>query len=194
MAIEIVTISGSIRQANYTNKALAIVVDELKKYNDVIVHEIDLGSIEFPFPGRPMTDPRVKEFQQIVRNASGVVIGTPEYHGSFSSLIKLAIENLGYPSALKGKPIALLGVANGRIGAIKSLEHLRSVASHVGALVLPSMVSIDRVRKIFDLDGFPLDENMEIQLRGLANTLVDYIKESICPKFVLEEMMRAEAR
>ena len=194
MAIEIVTLNGSVRQNNYTEKALAVVVDELKQYRDVTVQEIDLGAIDFPLPGRPLADPRVKEFQQIVRNATGVVIATPEYHGSFSSLIKLAIENLGHPNALKNKPVALLGVANGRIGAIKSLEHLRSVGSHVGALVLPSLISVERVREKFDLDGTPLDENTEIQLRGLADTLLDYIRESICPKFVLEEMMRAEAR
>jgi len=194
MAIEIVTISGSVRQDNYTDKALAVVVDELKQHRDVIVHQIDLGSIDFPLPGRPLRDPSIKEFQQIIRNATGVVIATPEYHGSFSSLIKLAIENLGYPNALKNKPVALLGVAGGKIGAIKSLEHLRSVGSHVGALVLPSLISIDRVREKFDLDGTPLDEVTEIQLRGLANTLLDYIREAICPKFVLEEMLRTEVQ
>ena len=49
----------------------------------------------------------------------------------------MAIENLGYPNALKGKPAALLGVAGGRIGAIKSLENLRSIRFHVSALILP---------------------------------------------------------
>ena len=191
--IEIVTISGSVRQDNYTDMALAVVVDELKRHRDVTVHEIDMGSIKFHLPGKPLTDPQVKEFQQIVGHATAVVIATPEYHGSFSSLIKLAIENMGYPNALKNKPVALLGVAGGSIGAIKSLEHLRSVCSHVGALVLPSLISIDRVREKFDLDGTPLDESTEIKLRGLADTLLDYVREAICPKIVLEEMLRAEA-
>ena len=37
-----------------------------------------------------------------------VVLATPEYHGSFSSVMKLVIENLGFPSALQGKPVALM--------------------------------------------------------------------------------------
>ena len=37
--------------------------------------------------------------------------------------MKLVIENLGFPSVLAGKPVALLGMAAGAIGAIKSLEH-----------------------------------------------------------------------
>jgi FMN reductase len=48
--------------------------------------------------------------------------------------MKLAIDNLGFPSMLSGKPISLLGVAAGVIGAIKSLEELRGICSHVGAV------------------------------------------------------------
>lgn len=192
MAIEIVAISGSVRENNNTGKALAVVVDELKRHPGVVVHQVDLGEIDFSLPGRPLRDPQVQEFRQMVRNATGVVIATPEYHGSFSSLIKLAIENLGHPNALKGKPVALLGVAAGKIGAIKSLEHLRSVGSHVGALVLPSLLSLEKVRERFDTDGTP-DEETEEMLRSLATALMDYIKTAVCPKLVLEDMIRAEA-
>lgn len=191
MAIEIATLAGSVRQNNKTGRALSVVADALREYPGVIVHEVDLGSIEFPLPGRPVRDPQVQEFRRMVRNATGVVIATPEYHGSFSSLVKLAIENLGHPSALKGKPVALLGVAGGKIGAIKSLEHLRSVGSHVGALVLPSLLSLDRVRDRFDADGIP-DEETETLLRGLADALMDYIKTAVCPKLVLEDLIRPE--
>ena len=192
MAIEIVTLAGSVRPDNYTEKALAVVVDELENQPNVVVHQINLGEIDFALPGRPLRDPRVKELQQIIRNATAVVIATPEYHGTFSSLIKLAIENLGHPNALKGKPVALLGVAGGRIGAIKSLEHLRSVSAHLGAVVIPSLLSLDRVRERFDLDGSPLDDETETLLRGLADALLEYIDEYVCPKFKLEEMLSVE--
>ena len=192
MAIEIVTLAGSVRPDNYTEKALAVVVDELENQPNVVVHQINLGEIDFALPGRPLRDPRVKELQQIIRNATAVVIATPEYHGTFSSLIKLVIENLGHPNALKGKPVALLGVAGGRIGAIKSLEHLRSVSAHLGAVVIPSLLSLDRVRERFDLDGSPLDDETETLLRGLADALLEYIDEYVCPKFKLEEMLSVE--
>lgn len=89
----------------------------------------------------------------MVSQATGVVLVTPEYHGSFSSVMKLVIENLGFPSALVGKPVALLGVAAGTIGAIKSLEHLRGVVSHVGGIALPLPISIANVQKVFDREG-----------------------------------------
>lgn len=57
-------------------------------------------------------------------------------------MIKLCIENVGHPSALQGKPVALLGGAAGRIGAIESIEQLRGVCGHVGAATVPKAVSI----------------------------------------------------
>jgi len=38
------------------------------------------------------------KLQQQVSDATGVIFATPEYHGSYSSVIKLVIEQLGFPS------------------------------------------------------------------------------------------------
>jgi FMN reductase len=119
-----------------------------------------------------------------------VVLATPEYHGSCSSVIKLVIENLGFPSALAGKPVALVGVAAGQIGAIKALEHLRSVCSHVGAIVLPGLVSVASVRAAFDESGRVTDPKVEKRLHDAARGLLDYINTSVCPRLTLEAMVR----
>jgi len=102
------------------------------------------------------------------------------------------IENLGFPSALAGKPVALLGVAAGEIGAIKTLEQLRGVCSHVGAIVLPGPVSVARVQSVFDENGRCLDERVEKRIRSVATTLNDYIHQNICPAIALEAMVRGE--
>lgn len=61
------------------------------------------------------------------------------------------LENMGFPSALKGKAVGLIGVASGRIGAIKSLESLKGVISHVGGILIPNgAVSIAGVQGAFD--------------------------------------------
>ena len=77
---------------------------------------------------------------------------------------------------LSGKPVALLGVAAGGIGAIKSLESLRGVVSHVGCIVMPGAVSVAGVQGIFDEDGACSDERTEKRLRGLATGLLEYIE------------------
>jgi NAD(P)H-dependent FMN reductase len=190
MAIRIITLCGSVRPGNYTRKALALVHDELGKDPAVEVGEVDPGEELFPFPGQTDNSATAAAMREALQSATGVIIATPEYHGSFSSIVKLAIENMGFPSALRDKPLALLGVAAGEIGAIKSLEHLRSVCSHVGALVLPGLVSVARVQEVFEPDGRCREPQIEKRIRGVATGLVDYIRGAICPGVALEAMLR----
>jgi FMN reductase len=189
--IRIVAVKGSVRPGNYTSKALALVVDELQTQKNVSVEVIDPAIIDLPLPGRASDDPGVLHLQEAMREATGVILSTPEYHGTHSSVIKLVIENLGFPSGLSGKPVALLGVAAGQIGAIKALEHLRSVCSHVGAIVLPGPVSVANVQKIFDEQGRCLDEKVEARIRRLGTHLLDYIHTNICPRVAMEAMVRS---
>jgi len=189
--IHLVAILGSVRPNNFTAKALALVVDEIKKHPEISIEVIDPGKLDLPFPG--LGPSRASDhLKKTIAEATGIIMATPEYHGSFSSIIKLVIENLGSPSALAGKPVALLGVAAGQIGAIKALEHLRSVCSHVGALVLPGPTSVAGINKAFDEQGRCLDEKIERRIRGAATILIDYIKGHICPKIALEQMVRGQ--
>jgi FMN reductase len=190
--IEIVTILGTTRPGNFTAKALALLVDELRQQTRVNVTEINPRGMHLLFPGEPGESKDSQLLQSAVQRATGVVLATPEYHGSFAAMMKLLIENLGFPSILAGKPVALLGVAAGQIGAIKSLEQLRSVCSHVGAIVLPGPVSIAEVQRLFDESGRCLEERIEKRIRGLATNLLDYIHDNICPRVALEQMVRSD--
>jgi FMN reductase len=191
--IRIVVINGSVRPHNYTAMASALVVDELTKDPKVHVQVLDPAELRLPLPGLDGNSEGVRRLQNAVKHATAVVLATPEYHGSFSSAMKLVIENLGFPSLLQGKPVALLGVAAGAIGAIKSLEHLRGVASHVGAIVLPTPVSVANVRSVFDTAGRPTDPGVESTIRGLARSLMEYLHGNVCPRVTLERLMREGA-
>lgn len=190
-AIRIAAVVGTVRPGNYTSKALKLVVAEIAG-RGVAVDLIDPAELTLPYPGHPDTTGDAARMGDTLRRATGVVLSTPEYHGGFSSVIKLVIENMGFPSGLAGKPVALLGVAAGQIGAIKSLESLQGICSHVGAIVLPGSVSVAGVQKVFDEDGNCTDPRIEKRLRGLGGNLLDYIRDSICPRFALEAMVREE--
>ncbi len=186
----IICISGTSRPENYTSRALQVVMDELRA-QDAEPIVFDARDLSFGFPGEPETED-ARTLREAVATAPAVVLATPEYHGSFSAMTKLIIENLGFPSALEGKPVALLGVAAGRIGAIKSIEHLKGVCSHIGAIVVPGAVSIAGVQNAFDDDGHCTDADTESALRGLPKSLLDFLAEYVCPKHALETMVRSE--
>lgn len=188
MGHKIAVIVGTVRPGNYTSKALALVADELRQAG-AEVDWIDPAELDLRHPGHGGED-GAAALQARVGDAVGVVLSTPEYHGSVAAACKQVIENLGFPSRLAGKPVALLGVAAGVIGAIKSLEQLRSIVSHVGAIVLPGPVSVAGVNKVFDEDGTCTDEGTGKRVRGVATALLDYIDNHICPKKTLESMVR----
>ena len=69
------------------------------------------------------------------------------------------------------KPIALLPVAVGRIGAIKLLEQLKEICLLIGAIVVPGTVSITGVQNFFDDNGHCKDDPTETVLRGAADAI-----------------------
>jgi len=190
--INIVAILGSVRPNNYTSMALNLAIKEFANYSGVKVELFDPAMIHLYPPGLGGDSPDPVKMREAVENATGIILATPEYHGSFSSVMKLAIENLGFPSVMSGKPVALMGVAAGAIGAIKSLESLRGVCSHIGAIVLPGPVSVANCREVFNEDGTCNDERTEARIRGLSTNLMHYIENNICPRISLEAMVRGE--
>jgi chromate reductase len=190
--INIVAILGSVRPNNYTAMALNLAIDEFRNQSGVNVELFDPAMIHLYPPGLGGDSPDPVKMREAVENATGIILATPEYHGSFSSVMKLAIENLGFPSVMSGKPVALLGVAAGAIGAIKSLESLRGVCSHIGAIVLPGPVSVANCREVFNEDGSCNDERTEARIRGVTTNLMHYIEDNICPRVSLEAMVRGE--
>jgi chromate reductase len=186
----IVCISGTSRPGNYTARTLRVVHAELERQGAPVAF-VDARDLELNFPGKGVSTDGAK-LKEAVADATALVLATPEYHGGFCAMTKLIIENLGFPSELSGKPIALLGVAGGRIGAVKSLEQLRSVCAHTGAFVLPMAVSIAGVRRVFEDDGNCTDEGTERVLKDLAGSLLKFVDTYVGPEHraVLEESIR----
>jgi len=187
--MRIVTILGTSRPGNYTSHALGLVNDELRAH-EAEVTTFDPAELVLGFPGVEGDGADAELLTAAVAAADGVVLATPEYHGGYAAMLKLILENLGFPSVLAGKPVALLGVAAGRIGAIKSLEQLRSVCAHVGAIVLPGSVSVAGVRNVFGADGTCNDEKAGAQIRGLATKLTTYVAKHECPDASTERVAR----
>lgn len=191
-AMKITTIVGTSRPGNFTIPALSVTESELSA-NGVEVSRFDPAGKHLPFPGDGGSHPDADELRRLVSSADGIVIATPEYHGSMPAMLKLIIENMGFPSAMNGKPVALLGVAAGRIGAIKTLEQVRSVCSHTGAIVLPAPISLAGINRLVDSQGLITDEATQKALKSVAHSLLGYLKSNVCPRMTLEAMLRGES-
>ena len=124
--IVVVAICGSLRRGSYTRQALTIA---LEGAGEVGARTTDRS------PGLPARLLRAKDEDECRRCTSvarrggarqGIILGTPEYHGGFSGVLKNALDLMG-PAEIQGKMLGLVGVSGGTMGATNALIGLRTV-------------------------------------------------------------------
>lgn len=81
-----------------------------------------------------------EKLRQRLQDADGVVLGTPVYHGSFSGVLKNAIDYCGFEE-FEGKPVALAAVAGGPF-PLPALGALRQVSHTLNAWTVPRSVAV----------------------------------------------------
>jgi NAD(P)H-dependent FMN reductase len=170
----IALINGSSQKRNYTEFVLNVVKNELEN-NNVLTTDIKIKEFNLPFPDEEIENDNSDRLRELLKSADAYIVGSPEYNGSFSARLKLMIENSGFPSMMKGKPVGLVGLASGILGATKSLEQLRTVFSHIGGFVLPRVVSIAEVEKKFDDEGNCISAKMEKDIKLAAINLINFL-------------------
>lgn len=107
--------------------------------------------------------------------AKKFVIVVPEYNGSFAGILKLFLDICSVRRAketFKNKKIALVGVADGRAGNLRGLEHLTGIANHLGMIVLPNKLPISGVGKLLDKNGQLMSEDTMKVVQGQINDLL----------------------
>lgn len=169
----IVSIIGNRRPDNYSAHVAGL-VNRVLAASGADVEVFDGRELSLGFPGEAEGSDTAR-LRDAVKAADAVLFTTPEYHGTFSAYAKLVIENLEYPSLLSGKAVAIIGVASGRIGAVKTIEALRSCLAHCGAIVMPHGISIAGVRQAFDEEGKCCNPGAEQALEGLAESLLSFL-------------------
>ncbi|MFL5963751.1 MAG: NADPH-dependent FMN reductase [Gaiellaceae bacterium] len=105
------------------------------------------------------------------READGLVVASPLYHGSFSGAVKDALDNLS-SRELEGKPVALLS-HSGSFPSTQALDHLRCVVRATRGLALPrQLVTVDAdYLRVDDRYGLRSD-GISMRLGALADDLL----------------------
>ncbi|HKJ66985.1 MAG TPA: NADPH-dependent FMN reductase [bacterium] len=148
-------ISGSLRAGSYSRKALRIALKGAAELG-VETYLIDLREYDLPFCDGSNREaerkPDVERLRHQVKQAQGVILSTPEYHGSFSGVLKNALDLMGFDE-FEGKMLGLLSVSGGPLGGLNGLNSLRAIGRTLHSWVIPEEVSIPRAYKEFDDDG-----------------------------------------
>jgi NAD(P)H-dependent FMN reductase len=145
-------ICGSLRSGSYTRLAVQLALQGAKEVGAQI-QLIDLRDYYLVFCTGKETDypEDVSRLRQDVRRAQGIILGTPEYHGGLSGVLKNALDLMGF-AEFEGKMLGLVGVSGGSLGAVNALNSLRSIGRALHAWVLPAHASIPSAWQQFDND------------------------------------------
>src|SRR5579864_6595174 len=119
MTIRILGICGSMKPGSSTAFVIQYALEAAKE-TGANIEFYDISEHSLPFcDGRDDEStypPSVQEFRNLIRNAQGIIIGTPEYHNSFTGSLKNALDLCGYEE-FEHKMCGIIGVAGCGMGA-----------------------------------------------------------------------------
>lgn len=174
--VRVLAVCGSCDPGSKTMKALRLAAGAVSEAGgDVEV--LDLRDYPLPIlfsPHAPAgSDAAVDAVKAKFREADALLIGSPEYHGSYSGALKNLLDLMGFEE-FEGKMVALVGVAGGALGATNALNHLRTVCRQLHSWVLPDQVSVAHSSNAFDAAGRPTDAGTAKRLQDLGVQLVKF--------------------
>jgi FMN reductase len=173
MMVKIVGIGGSLRSESYSQQALEIAAQRVEVLG-AEVEILDLRQMRLPFcdGGKEYPDyPDVEKLRETVKQADGLILATPEYHGSVSGVIKNALDLMSFDQ-LDGKVAGLISVLGGQVNS-NALNDLRLIMRWVHAWVIPEQIAIGQAWGAFNEEGKLLDEKLSERFDGFAQSLVE---------------------
>ncbi|MFB6303824.1 MAG: NADPH-dependent FMN reductase [Haloferacaceae archaeon] len=182
MTTRVVAVSGSLRDESYTRTGLRYALAGAAGAG-ADVELLDLRDYDLP-PLDPNREDQgdAGAFTTAVREADSVLLGTPMYHGSYSGVVKNALDHCGFDE-FEDTTVGLLAVSGGAF-PVTALEHLRSVCRALNAWVLPHQAALPRVRSAFERASVEtaagtaerafVDDDLESRVRTLGRRAVEY--------------------
>lgn len=171
--VKIVGIIGSLRSDAYSALALEQARDRLIALG-AEVEILDLREMSLPFcnGGSDYPDyPDVQILRDKVKAADGLILATPEYHGSLSGVLKNALDLMSFEH-LSGKVTGLISVLGGQSNS-NALNDMRIIVRWVHGWVIPEQIAIGQAWQAFDGNGKLKDIKMSERFDGFAQSLIN---------------------
>lgn len=178
-ALRALGIPGSLRSGSYNRGLVQAAVELAPPGLEVVPFE--LHGVPPYDADRDLEDGRpeaVKRLKRAMRGADALLFATPEYNHSVPGVLKNAIDWASRPpSALEGKPAAIVGATPGSAGTARAQEHLEQIlhATKTDVPQRPGLRVADADSK-FTEDGQLVHERTRRELAALLADLADWVR------------------
>ena len=144
----ITIISATGRQDSMTLR-VAKKYQEIFRANGVEAPLVSLEEKEVWHRGKHLLE---LEEQYFIPSAKFAFI-MPEYNGSYPGVLKTMIDHSNIKACWWGKKAMLTGVADGRAGNLRGLDHFTNVLNYLRVNVLYNKIPLSRINTEIDLEG-----------------------------------------
>ncbi len=145
------------------------------------VKVLDLSEVDFSYFSEDMysadgISAKLAELQDtFILAADRLVFCIPEYNGSFPGIVKTFIDAISvreYGRNFKGKTIGMIGIASGRSGNIRGMDHLSTSLGYMGGWILPNKLPVSSVEGLLDANNELVDASTIAALKKHAEELI----------------------
>jgi chromate reductase, NAD(P)H dehydrogenase (quinone) len=177
--MNVLAFAGSLRRDSHNKKLAREAVRLLLGHGQASAEFLDLRDYPMPvYDGdreREGIPDSVAALGTRIAEADALVVATPEYNGSISSVLKNTIDWLSRvkPVPLAGKHALLLAASPGGWGGIRGLWHSRVPFEALGVHVFPQMMSLPGAGSAFDEQGRLADASTQ-QLQTLLSAFTGH--------------------
>lgn len=176
----IVGIGGSLRAGSQSERALRIALKGAEEAG-ARTHAITGSDLVLPFYDTAIPERTAEALRMIdaLRQADGVLIVSPGYHGALSGLIKNAldyVEDLRPDPRpyLHGRAVGLVAVAYGWQAAVTTLEQLRTITHALRGWPAPLGGAVNTAEVKFDEAGGASDDKVVTTLAAIGRQVVEF--------------------
>ena len=142
---------------------------------DKPIHQLDVSGALAPLETYKAN---LQELQTKAREADFFVLGTPNYHGSYSGIIKNALDHLTMDD-FKMKPVGLIGNSGGIVSA-EPLSHLRLIVRTLLGIAIPTQIAThdSDYKKLDDGTYYLANEEFQLRARLFVDQIVSFAQNS----------------
>lgn len=164
--MEEIVIISSTNRPNSNTLRVSKVYEEMLRSKNVSVKILDFmdlpENIAFGEVFGKRSETYAKILEDYVTNTKKFIFVVPEYNGSFPGILKIFLDSV-HPKIWENKTVCLVGVATGRAGNLRGMEHLTGVLHYLKMHVFYNKLPISMVDKIMNTEGKFISED---QLRA----------------------------
>ncbi|GAA4437525.1 NAD(P)H-dependent oxidoreductase [Actinokineospora soli] len=180
VTVSVVGIGGSLRADSQSERALRLALAGAAELGakTTVLSGTDLV-LPFYDPSLPDRSDTARRLVDELRDADGVILVSPGYHGTVSGLVKNALDYVedlrGDPRPyLDGRAVGCVATASGWQASVTTLTALRSIVHALRGWPTPLGASVNSAEVVFDASGGCSDPQVASTLRTIGLQVAEF--------------------